>query len=205
MNYSEIVNYLKRKYNAKIIILYGSFADGSNNLNSDFDVLVITNEQINTHDSSIINNIQLDAFIYNYNYLSKENFCSLVQIFDGIILLDDEQKTGANLIKNINDYISNFSIKPLSEIKENIAWCEKMLLRFNRNDCEGYYRAHWLLVDSLEFFFDIIHHYYFGPKKALKWMEKNYNNAYSIYNKALKSFDFESIEKWVTFLKSMVY
>ena len=46
-----IVRYLKEKYQPETILVYGSFADGSNNRNSDFDALVIT-EQGRGHDSS---------------------------------------------------------------------------------------------------------------------------------------------------------
>ena len=37
----QIIEYIKRNYNPISIILYGSYADGTNNLNSDFDSLVI--------------------------------------------------------------------------------------------------------------------------------------------------------------------
>ena len=37
----KIVEYLKGKYESIAIIVYGSYADGTNNANSDFDALVI--------------------------------------------------------------------------------------------------------------------------------------------------------------------
>ena len=37
----EIINYLNQKYQPLSLILYGSYANGTNNAGSDFDVLVI--------------------------------------------------------------------------------------------------------------------------------------------------------------------
>lgn len=37
----QVLKYIREKYNPLSIILYGSYADGTNNLNSDFDALVI--------------------------------------------------------------------------------------------------------------------------------------------------------------------
>ena len=37
----KIIEYIKQKYNPLSIILYGSYANGTNNLNSDFDALVL--------------------------------------------------------------------------------------------------------------------------------------------------------------------
>ncbi|MBQ5643591.1 MAG: nucleotidyltransferase domain-containing protein, partial [Bacteroidaceae bacterium] len=38
----QVIEYIKKKYNPLSIILYGSYANGTNNLNSDFDSLVIS-------------------------------------------------------------------------------------------------------------------------------------------------------------------
>ena len=37
----KIIDYLEKTYQPESIIVYGSFADGSANLNSDFDVLLL--------------------------------------------------------------------------------------------------------------------------------------------------------------------
>ena len=41
VNTEKIVGYLKKTYQPDAVIVYGSFADGSANLNSDFDALII--------------------------------------------------------------------------------------------------------------------------------------------------------------------
>ena len=69
----KIIEYIKQKYNPLSIILYGSYANGTNNLNSDFDALVISYDHEQFHDTSFVNDIQLDVFVYPASY------------FDGII------------------------------------------------------------------------------------------------------------------------
>ena len=63
---------------------------------------------------------------------------------------------------------------------------ESMFERAKRGDCEGLFRWHWVLIDSLEIFFDIMHHPYFGPKKTLKWMEEKHPESFDCYRKAPK-------------------
>ena len=57
----SIITYLKQKYQPLGIIVYGSFADGSNNANSDFDAVLITKSGEKGHDNSLINGIELDV------------------------------------------------------------------------------------------------------------------------------------------------
>ena len=126
----KIIEYIKRNYNPISIILYGSYADGTNNLNSDF-----------------------------------------VQIFDGKIIVDSNERGKALQMKVIS-HIQNRPQKSKAEIDASVGWCSKMFERVKRNDVEGMFRWHWVLIDSLEIFCDLMQHPYFGPKKTLKWMEK---------------------------------
>ena len=58
----KIIDYLKKTYQPESIIVYGSFADGSANLNSDFDALIIAGKE-KLHDSSFVDGVVLDLFI----------------------------------------------------------------------------------------------------------------------------------------------
>ena len=58
----QIIEYIKQNYNPASIILYGSYANRTNNLNSDFDSLVISYDHEQFHDTSFVNGIQLDVF-----------------------------------------------------------------------------------------------------------------------------------------------
>lgn len=76
-----------------------------------------------------------------------------------------------------------------------------MLARAKRCDCEGVFRWHWVLVDSLEIFCYIKKHPYLGPKKALRWLEKAYPLAFDCYSKALLQLNIDSLEKWIMYIK----
>lgn len=70
VNTDKIIDYLKKTYQPDAVIVYGSFADGSANLNSDFDALIIAGEE-KTHDSSIV-----DGMVPGRVRISAGNVCS---------------------------------------------------------------------------------------------------------------------------------
>lgn len=77
-----------------------------------------------------------------------------------------------------------------------------MLNRVKRSDCEGMFRWHCVLVDSLEIFCDIMKQPYWGPKKTLRWMQEMYPLAFENYSKALRQFNIESLEEWILYIKN---
>ena len=84
----QVINYLIESYRPSAIILYGSFADGSANQNSDFDALVIANHE-KMHDSSVVDGITLDVFVYPPDtFQSEYNPEEFVQVWDGKIIMD---------------------------------------------------------------------------------------------------------------------
>ena len=87
----NIIEYIKQKYNPLSIILYGSYANGTNNLNSDFDALVISYDHEQFHDTSFVNDIQLDVFVYPASYFDGEFDCNnFIQIL--YLILDYPHK-----------------------------------------------------------------------------------------------------------------
>ena len=203
VNTEKIVGYLKKTYQPDAVIVYGSFADGSANLNSDFDALIIAGKE-KTHDSSIVDGVVLDVFVYPTETFSADyDPEEFVQVWDGKIVLDEHGIAG-QLKAKVLDYIEHLPKKTATEVAQEVEWCEKMLLRTMREDVEGYYRWHWVLCDSLEIYFDIRGLHYYGPKKTLRLMEKSDAEAFGLYAKALREFDRESLSAWIAYLKSMV-
>lgn len=199
----QIIKYINQKYSPLSIILYGSYANGTNNLNSDFDALVISHDHEQSHDTSFVNGVQLDVFIYPVSHFDGEFDCNdFIQIFDGKIITDTDG-IGHSLQTRVLSHLENRPQKSSAEIQANINWCIKMLERTKRGDAEGMFRWHWLLIDSLEIFCDIAQQPYFGPKKSLKWMEANYPEAFNYYENALKEFSTESLEEWISYIKNM--
>lgn len=72
-----------------------------------------------------------------------------------------------------------------------------------REDTDGYYRWHWLLYDSLEIYFDVKGLHYYGPKKALRYMEQTDGESFQIYSKALREFNQKCLSDWISHLKTM--
>ena len=198
----QIIKYIQQKYKPLSVILYGSYANGTNDTSSDFDAVVISLDYEQTHDTSFVNGIQLDVFVYPLSYFEKEYECEhFVQIFDGKIIIDSDD-IGKKLIDKILFYLQNRPTKTDAEIQSNIDWCLKMLNRVKRSDCEGMFRWHWVLVDSLEIFCDIMKQPYWGPKKTLRWMQEMYPLAFENYSKALRQFNIESLEEWILYIKN---
>lgn len=198
----RVIKYIKDKYNPLCIILYGSYADGTNNLNSDFDALVIAADHEQFHDTSFVDGVPLDVFVYPSMYFEGEYECEdFVQIHDGRIITDSNG-IGKTLQENVRAYLRKLPVKSSEEIQASVDWCVKMFERAKRGDCEGMFRWHWVLIDSLEIFCDIMHHPYFGPKKTLKWMEEKHPKSFDCYKKALQNLDMECLEEWVKLIET---
>ncbi len=198
----KILTYLKEKYQPDAIVVYGSFVDGSANENSDFDALVIGGKE-KIHDSSVIDGTVLDVFVYPLDtFRSEYDPEEFVQVWDGKIVLDKDG-AASRLQNRVLDHIASIPQRTVEEIEQEVAWCEKMLSRTMRDDAEGYYRWHLVLVDSLEIYFDIKGLYYYGPKKAMRFLEQKDPAAFRIYEKALREFKAEYLSEWVIYLRSI--
>lgn len=184
-------------------MVYGSYANHTNNDASDFDALLISDKQCNCHDGSIIDNIPLDVFIYNSSILNEPIDCNqFIQVSDALILLDSKKQ--AEFLKNrVHAYIENMPAKTASEKQHLVEWCKKMLLRAKISDPEGYYRWHWLLIDSLEIYYSLKDQFYFGPKKAIRELEQKNAKAYYLYYKALTTMDYQALADWIDYIVIM--
>ena len=201
-----IIAYLKQKYHPLGIVVYGSFADGSNNVNSDFDALLITESGEKGHDNSRINGIELDVWIrpkYLFQKENKINFEDYIQLENGKVVLDKDG-TASKLLNAVQEYVDSYIPKSWEENRVNVEWCEKMLLRTRRNDTEGYFRWHWLLVDSLEIYYDICGKRYKGPKKSISILQTLDTKAAEIYGKALCEMNYEALEEWIGYLRKKI-
>lgn len=130
----------------------------------------------------------------------ENNIADYVQLEDGKIALDKDG-TALRLVNAVQHYVSNYIPKSWEENSVNVEWCEKMLLRTGRNDAEGYFRWHWLLVDSLEIYYDICGKRYKGPKKSIRMLQTLDKEAAKIYEKALGEMNHEALEAWIAYLR----
>ena len=104
VNTEKIVGYLKKTYQPDAVIVYGSFADGSANLNSDFDALIIAGKE-KAHDSSIVDGVVLDVFVYPAETFSADyDPEEFVQVWDGKIVLDEHGIAGQLKAKALREF-----------------------------------------------------------------------------------------------------
>ncbi len=194
--------YLQEKYAPVGLLVYGSWAEGTNGPSSDLDVLVLTENGVAGHDESVVDGVTLDAFIYPASELAggvaPEDFC---QVEGGRILLD---KTGllAELKAAVEAWAAAFTPEPLSARRSALAWCRKMQARALRGDPEGLYRWHWLLTESLQIYFETVGQRWRGPKKALRLLRETDRDAAEAYERALSGLDGAALDAWLTLLES---
>lgn len=198
----RIIDYLVKTYAPHTILLYGSYADGSNNTGSDFDALLITDNVCARHDGRVIDDVPLDVFIYHTSKFEGEVDCrDFLQLHDAALLLDS-RGMGLRLKNEVLAYIEQMPQKSPVEKLHMVEWCEKMLLRAARGDAEGYFRWHWLLSDSLEIYFELWGERYLGPKKALARLKMQDPETFECYSQALSTFEYEAARSWIDRLRS---
>lgn len=199
----NILNDLYAAYAPKTLILYGSYADGTNNAGSDFDALILADHEP-YHDVSFVGDVQLDVWVYPADYFTADDsLAEIVQIADGIVLYDP-QGIGAALRERVKAYVAAQPGKSAEENAASVAWCRKMLARTAREDAEGLYRWHWLLADSLEIACDLLHQPYRGPKKSLRWLAANHPQVCAVYERALAEFTQEALTAWINCLEALL-
>lgn len=197
MDTKKIVTYLKKKYQPHTIINYGPFSGNPYTPESDFDVLVISDTAPKSTDNCMIDNVPIDASIYNTNdVLMSYSLEEFVPIFNGRLLLD-EQGMGKELIKNVRNYISNCRKKTM---REKLALKNRIrisLARTRRKDTEGKYYLYQLLINSLEYYFALRDIVFEDEKRALEWLFANRPKHYQIYSEALKNPSSENVSVWI--------
>lgn len=194
---TSVLDYLKRTYRPHTILAYGSFTSGTNTAESDFDVLLITDRGETTHDSSVIDGILLDAFVYTtQDYEAKSNPTEFLQAYGGRILLD-EQGLAQALLETLADYVATHAVIEASAKQHLRDWCEKMLTRARKADPEGMLRWHWLIYDSLEIYCNLRDQFYFGPKKTMQAIRERSPEAYAKLERALYQLEFSALEDWI--------
>lgn len=197
----DILSYLAAQYDPVAIIVYGSFADGTSNLFSDFDALLITQDGQRRHDDRFVDCTQLDVFVHPLaDFREDYDPAEFARIYGGQILLD-KNGVAAALLDKVQRWVDSRAKKTQEELGFNVSWCEKMLRRAERADAEGCFRRHWLLTDSLEIYTELRGWPYLGPKKALAQLEKKDKAVFALYETALTAGDYESLAAWVEHIR----
>ncbi len=193
-----ILDYLTNTYHPLAMIGYGSYANGTQNAQSDFDVLLICRSCPCRHDGRVIVGVRLDAVLRTPQEVLDENAPQdLITVHDGVVLLENENHIAQGLIDRVRVYAAAHAVRDADEKRHLRQWSLKMLERAARGDAEGLYRAHWLLTDSLEIYCVMRDRYYFGPKKTIRAIEAQDPAGYALLEGALH--DLSCLQKWTEY------
>ena len=121
----EIIAYLQTKYDSAAILVYGSFADGTQNENSDFDAPVLSPTHREFHDTSFVGETQLDVFVYPVSLFQGEYHPeTFLQVYGGILVMDTEG-VGHALLQQVEAYVKALPGKTPEKQEGEIQWCKK--------------------------------------------------------------------------------
>ena len=198
----DIIHAIDMKYAPDALIVYGSYADGTEGQDSDFDALAVGPGLPEAHDTGAPCGVRLDLFVYPSERFDGEyDVGEIEQILGGRAVID-RSGIGARLLEAVAAHVAGYVPKGRREIDEELAWCDKMLIRASRGDAEGFYRWHWLLTDSLEICFDALGLRYPGPKKALRWLRDERPELYEGYEAALREMDYAALRAWINAIRT---
>jgi uncharacterized protein len=179
-----IVDEMRRRHECHTIILYGSRAAGTQNPESDYDVCGFRSSKEEFRDCRQIGGSFLDAWIYHEDRALQPDL-SLLHIRDGLVLAQSE-RLGTNCLEKLQTLYAHGPDKlPYWEVEMRVSWLKKTVARAARGDAEGKYRAHWLIVQALEYYFELQNRWYNGPKESLKWLAANDPTTYAAFQKVL--------------------
>jgi len=181
----EAKKYLEKKYNPKLIILYGSFSSNTENELSDIDMACFSDVAEESHDSSKIGLFLLDAWIHPLAELKRPG---KYLHFLPCQCLHDELEVFEKFTKSI-EKARRKKQKPIKKNEKDILdpWIEKMIKRSTLEDEEAYYRYNWLIHDFPELYCKYLNIYYDGPKKTINYLRENDVDTFRQYSNLLKN------------------
>lgn len=105
-------------------------------LSCGFDALIIAGKE-KAHDSSIVDGVVLDVFVYPAETFSADyDPEEFVQVWDGKIVLDEHGITG-QLKAKVLDYIEHLPKKTVTEVAQKVEWPKKTLRLMEKKRCRG--------------------------------------------------------------------
>lgn len=142
----KIRKYLVSKYQCHSVIVYGSYANGDYSEDSDIDLLCFTDVPTHSNDINILQEKQLDAWIYPTEKI--RDITDFLRIQNGYSILD-ERGLCANFLNQIQELYQQ-GPEPLQDTQKEFLreWLNKMLKRSKRGDIEGTlgFIGCWLIV-----------------------------------------------------------
>ena len=194
----QILEYLQNTYHPISILLYGSYADGTNDPTSDFDCMLIVSKKDKNHDDTIIHGIQLDCFLFTEDDLQRKNIDVFLPAYHSNIVWDNG--AGAALKRRVQEYVEQNTHTPEEEKEFLSSWIQKTIQRISKHDDEGNMRAVSFLAESLADYYALRDLFYFGSKKAIRYLKETDAQGYSYFHHAVTSRSNDAIIKWAKYV-----
>jgi len=197
----KIIEYLKEKYRASSIIVYGAYAEGRQTEHSVFEALVMGPVSPRAYDTETVDGVRLGVQVYPrdifYGELALDEFEHLC---DGVVALDDDGM-GTWLKTMIARQIESIPPKPIEAVADGLRWCRDMCAAAAAGDADGYFCRAWLLTDSVEIYADACGKPFLSPRSVMKHMAKEDPEAAEVHYAALSTTEHSALEAWVALLE----
>ena len=192
----SVIRYLEEKYAPVAILVYGSYADGTQDEYSDFDCMLIVDEKKADIDCSEVNGVTLDCRLFTVFETYAEDLDPFLPAYDSVIL-KDRVGAGKILKDRVRAYVESIRVCPAEEKRQIISWSTKVLRRMEKRDEQGNYRAIELLQQSLSDYFRLRDMYYPGSRKAIRWLKEHDEAGHELFREAVLLRTNSSIGEWV--------
>lgn len=194
----SVIRYLTETYHPLAILLYGSYADGTNDETSDFDCMIIVEQKQKNHDASVVEGVPLDCYIFTEEETKEEEADTFLTVYHAQIVQDNG--AGAALKRRVTEYVDSHSVIDSEEKKFISAWIRKTCRRIGKGDEEGSFRAFALMGESLADYCLLRDRFYFGSKKTIRYLKEADLEGYKRFCRAMKNRDNASIIAWLEYV-----
>lgn len=182
----DLVEKLKKDYKCKAIILYGSYADGTNKKNSDLNILCFAEVEKMIRDTSVFNGVQLDLWVCPMDCIN--GYQTLSKLYEGEVLYEIDN-IGSILLDKVKTHVEREFEISREEVERLKLWCYKMLDGIAIGNIEGNYRKIWLTNDLLPIYFQMKKRWFLGPKKSFEWLKEHDKKVYFMFEKLYSGSD----------------
>ncbi len=190
------------RWEPEAVLVYGSFADGSEDGHSDFDALVITGKPAPLRDQGTLLGRRLDVWFLTPKAAAEADPSDWPQLYHALPVYDPKG-LGAQLIASVREAIDAQPLPTPRQNADSLEWLDRMLDRSAQPTAEGRYRLLWLLTDSLEIWCDLSGKRCFGPKKSLALLRETDPEGFALFDTALRETTTQTAAAWVQHLKTI--
>ena len=195
----QLIRYLDKTYDPAMILLIGSYADGSNDEVSDFDAMIFVEGRHKNKDDSVVEGVQLDVDIYSVDDALFADPSLFIKAHDPVVVKDCG--IAPIFIERVKEYLEKTRVTDEADKKEIKAWIDKMIFRIDKGDDDANYRLVMLLWENLWQYFLLRDMNYYGNKKAIRYLKEKDPEGYKLFHKAITKKTPKYAKNWAEYVK----